>query len=127
MSRYWRCRRVTKGVPCGTLNLARKRKCTACGKPKPPPRKKKHMTALEIPYEEYVALNGGEWCGVCGAPRPESRRLDRDHSHTIPPYPRGLLCRKCNRTLVKVRYGLKITPEWLRAAAEYLERAQERV
>jgi hypothetical protein len=26
-----------------------------------------------------------------------------------------------------VRYGLKITPEWLRAAAEYLERAQERV
>lgn len=82
--------------------------------------------AGKLSYEEHIAINGGEFCGICGA-EPNGRRLDRDHSHTDPPYPRGLLDRKCNRALTKTRYGLEITPAWLRAAADYLERAERRM
>jgi hypothetical protein len=120
MSRYWRCRRVTQGVPCGTLNLARKRKCTACGKPKPPRCQPKHMDALKVEYAKWVEL-WGDRCGICQRPPSAARRLDRDHDHRTG-QPRGLLCHRCNRALPPW-----VTPGWLRAAAEYLERAQERV
>jgi hypothetical protein len=115
MSRYWRCRRVTKGVQCGTLNLARKRKCVECGKPKPPKRKPSHMGALEVPYEEWIILNGGERCGVCGRSPSAARRLDRDHCHRSGK-PRGLLCARCNRAL-----PAWMTSDWLRCAIRYLE------
>jgi hypothetical protein len=115
MSRYWRCRRVSQSVPCGTLNLARKRKCTTCGKPKPPKRKPAHMAALKAPYEEWVILNGGERCGVCGRSPSAVRRLDRDHCHRTGKA-RGLLCARCNRAL-----PAWITSDWLRQAIRYLE------
>lgn len=80
------------------------------------------MKALDLSYEEYIAINGGEHCGICGAPPVPGRKLDRDHEHVGDGVARGLLCKKCNRSLVKTRYGLEMTPAWLRAAADYLER-----
>jgi hypothetical protein len=72
------------------------------------------MAALEFTYEQYVELNGGEHCAICKRGR-GSRRLDRDHCHDTG-RPRGLLCHRCNRTLVRW-----LTPDWLRLAADYLE------
>jgi hypothetical protein len=80
------------------------------------------MSALALSYEYYVALNGGEHCGICGRePKPGGRRLDRDHSHEGVGVPRGLLCPRCNRLLHRF-----VTPEWLRAAMAYLERVETR-
>jgi hypothetical protein len=70
------------------------------------------------PYEEFIALNGGEHCGICRRPRKEGgRRLHRDHDHRSG-RPRGLLCFRDNAAL---RYYMD--SDWLRAAADYLERA----
>lgn len=78
------------------------------------------MAALDIAYERYVELNGGEHCGICGAERKPEKRLDRDHDHKTG-RPRGLLCWACNRQL-----RTWATVEWLLAAAAYLKRAYER-
>jgi hypothetical protein len=72
------------------------------------------MKALEIPYEDYLAISGIEACGICGSPR-KGRKLDRDHDHKTG-LPRGLLCHRCNRSLPRW-----VTPEWLDKAAGYLE------
>lgn len=114
---FWTCQGRLNGEPCKTQNPNRKRKCAACGSPKRV-RRPKHMAALEAPYEVYVELNGGDHCAVCLRRRTQAdeRRLDRDHCHRTG-RPRGLLCHKCNRALASW-----VTPEWLRAAADYLER-----
>lgn len=78
-------------------------------------RKPSHMAALEISYEQYVELNGGEVCAICGAERKE-RRLHRDHDHRTG-RPRGLLCFRCNRAL-----PYYATADWLQAASDYLRR-----
>ena len=78
-------------------------------------RKPAHMKALELSYEQYIEINGGEHCGICQS-APKSRRLDRDHDHKTG-RPRGLLCHLCNRAL-----STRVTPEWLAAAALYLAR-----
>jgi hypothetical protein len=115
----WTCQRQAKGIRCGTRNSGRKRKCMACGKPKPVRKRPAHMSALDLSYEHYVALNGGEQCGICGVERtPFDRKLDRDHDHRTG-QPRGLLCWACNRQL-----RTWATVEWLKAAAAYLERAE---
>lgn len=75
------------------------------------------MAALDLPYEHYVEINGGERCGVCGKGPSEKRKLDRDHDHTTH-QPRGLLCHRHNRGL-KWFYD---DPEELRLAIGYLER-----
>lgn len=114
--RTWRCRRVKSGVACGTLNLRVKQRCTSCGGPRPKARKPTHRAVLDaMPYEAWIE-RFGERCGICGAVPSADRRLDRDHDHTTGA-PRGLLCHLCNRTL-----GSRITADWLRAAAAYLER-----
>lgn len=74
------------------------------------------MVALELDYAAYILLNGGDFCAICGR-KPSGRRLDRDHDHKTH-QPRGLLCHRCNRQL-----PAWITAEWLRTAADYLERA----
>ena len=115
--RVWRCRRVKAGVPCGTLNLRVKRLCTTCAAPRPKPRAPKHRAVLgEMPYEQWVE-RFGEVCGICGKAPSARRRLDRDHCHKSGS-PRGLLDFRCNRALAHW-----MTPAWLRAAADYLERA----
>jgi hypothetical protein len=72
----------------------------------------------ELNYDDFIALNGGEHCGICKKERePGQRRFDRDHNHKPPFNARGLLCHRHNRLLTD-----EWTPELLRAAAEYLER-----
>lgn len=95
------------------------RKCPTCGAARLKKTKPKHMAALDLPYEQYVQINGGEHCAVCGTGPTEMRRLDRDHDHKTG-LPRGLLCHRHNRML-SPRMGW--TPDALRAAAVYLERA----
>lgn len=113
----WTCRRRWSGVPCLHVNTPRKRKCALCGGAKPSKRRPKHMAALDLPYEEYVALNGTEECGICGARRkPDGRRLHRDHDHRTGE-PRGLLCFRCNAALRPY-----MTSAWLVAAADYVAR-----
>ena len=75
------------------------------------------MTALTLTYEEYIELNGGEHCSICGK-LPTTRRLDRDHDHKTG-LPRGLLCHRCNRQLPSW-----MTEEWLLSAADYLHRTR---
>ena len=114
---FWTCQRVAGGVKCAHRNPGRKRKCEACGKAKPPKRRPKHLAALDLTYEDYIALNGGEHCGICGTEPSGIRRLDRDHCHRAG-QPRGLLCARCNRFLPYFA-----TADWLRKAADYLDRA----
>ena len=71
-------------------------------------------------YDALLAAQAG-YCGTC--PRLESayvaetgRKFDIDHDHATHQI-RGLLCRGCN---MRLRRGM--TPAWLRAAADYLER-----
>lgn len=60
----------------------------------------------------------GNYCEICGKP-PKTLALNVDHDHKTGQV-RGLLCIPCNRRLPR-----GITPEWLRAAAAYLERTAE--
>jgi hypothetical protein len=76
------------------------------------------MVALQTDYQAFVKLTGGEFCAICGRGPSARRRLDRDHSHASG-LPRGLLCSRCNRAIPNW-----MTPEWLRAAADYLDRAK---
>jgi Recombination endonuclease VII len=118
----WTCRRVSKSVVCGHRNAPRAKKCELCGKPRPARRRPAHMAVLaQMDYAAFLVLNGGETCGICGRSPTSRRRLDRDHSHDGDGYARGLLCAWCNRQLPR-----RATPEWLRAAADYLDRAQQR-
>ena len=74
------------------------------------------MRALEQPYEVFLALNGEELCGICGA-EPGTRRLHRDHDHRSGE-PRGLLCFRRNAALRPY-----MTVEWLERALAYSSRS----
>ena len=115
--RTWRCRRQRDGIVCATLNLRVKQRCTSCGAPRPTPRKPAHRAVLtDMPYEQWVQ-RFGERCAICGKSPKPGKRLDRDHCHATGAA-RGLLCgMPCNRFLASW-----LTPAWLRAAADYLER-----
>ena len=84
--------------------------------PRKAKRRPKHLKALETPYEVYAAMNGGEFCAICGA-LPKTRRLHRDHDHHTG-LPRGLLCARCNRALPSW-----ITSAWLLKAVAYLDKS----
>ena len=83
------------------------------------------MSALGLTYEDYVAINGGDHCGICGRGRSATRKLDRDHEHakdgTGRKLARGLLCPRCNRQLPSW-----VTVRWLEQAIEYLVRYERR-
>jgi hypothetical protein len=116
---FWTCQRTVSGVKCAAVNANRLRKCGRCGKPRPARKTVRRQVTLS--YEEFVELNGGEHCGICGRGLPESgRRLMRDHDHKTGK-PRGLLCFPCNRQL-----RTWTTIEWMRLAIGYLERAESR-
>lgn len=122
-ARGWTCTRQSKGVRCYTLNPAGTRKCRECGKARPKKSPPKHMAALNEDYEHYIAINGGEHCGICGRGPSPGRKLDRDHDHSTPlGTPRGLLCSLHNRWLPRW-----MTLELAEAMTAYLRRYEERV
>lgn len=112
--RGWTCQRQADGVRCGHFNPSIKRNCQSCGKKRPARKRPAHLEALELDYEVFVAINGGELCKICGRKPSDGRRLDRDHDHRTGK-PRGLLCFKCNKTLQSW-----MTKTWLEKAAAYL-------
>lgn len=67
-------------------------------------------------YDELLAAQGGH-CALCPAVA-KTRKLHIDHDHKRM-VTRGLLCFNCNAQL-----RARMTPAWLRAAANYLERAE---
>jgi hypothetical protein len=81
---------------------------------KPNPVHEKLLRQARKRYEEFVLIQGGEACAICGAGRGQ-RRLHIDHDHGTMAL-RGLLCFPCN-VLIRKRW----TVEMLRAAADYLE------
>lgn len=117
-AKTWTCPRRIGGLRCGAINQPRTRKCHTCGRPRPPRRRPKHMAALAVPYDEYIEINGGEFCFLCHVEPDPGKRLNRDHDHRGRGRARGLLCWKCNKAL-----HAWMTPEWLRRAAVYLERS----
>lgn len=80
-------------------------------------------------YEDFIVLNGGEFCAICGHVRKDGeQKLDRDHDHATG-LARGLLCRKCNRILGLIERWLGANVSalpWVRSALSYLERVLER-
>jgi hypothetical protein len=125
LERTWTCHKQSKGEKCGHKNPRKKKLCQKCGKTRPPVKKPAHMAALEISYEEAIEINGGEFCAICGV-TPQShwkiQVLQKDHEHNNEFYYfRGLLCFRCNVALPD-----RLSPEWLRLAADYLERARAR-
>lgn len=117
--RAWTCQRVRAGKKCGHRNPSIKRKCQSCDKLRPARKKPAHMVALNATYEDYIALNGGEHCGICGAKRkPGGKRLHRDHDHRTGKA-RGLLCFPCNSALRPY-----MDWKWVCAAADYLARTK---
>ena len=126
MARYWTC-------PCGTRNERIKRKCanTSCNRSRPKPRVPKHAQTLrDDTYADYCAAAEAihnvtdESCCVCGKPRSQERRHDRDHGHNQAELsfgkPRGLACVHCNKHMPR---GL--TLELARMICEYLERVED--
>ncbi|MHB8742607.1 MAG: endonuclease domain-containing protein [Sulfuricaulis sp.] len=84
-------------------------------------------TLRDDSYKTYVEVNArihsitDESCGVCGKPRSQERRHDRDHGHLQGSSsfgrPRGLACVSCNRLMPR-----ELTAERARLIAEYLDR-----
>ncbi len=118
--RYWLCKK------CGTRHERTVRKCDCGGGARPKPRVPTHAKTLrDDSYEVYkkaaAEVHGirDESCNICRRPRSQERKLDRDHDHKTGK-PRGLLCVRCNRALVSW-----MTPEWLLAAAAYLQRSSK--
>lgn len=80
------------------------------------PTRAKGLGVTDAEYERLLAAQDGH-CAICPS-TPKTRRLDTDHDHRSKVHRvRGLLCHRCNRAL-----PAWITPAWLRAATEYLER-----
>lgn len=122
MARRWTCRK------CKALNQrTASRRCEMCGEAtKPKTRVPKHAETLrDDSYDHYVEVNRelhgviDESCGLCGKPRAQERRHDRDHDHKTG-HPRGLLCVPCNKLLPH-----QVTVEYARLQLAYLERAAE--
>jgi hypothetical protein len=95
---------------------------------RPKRRVPKHAHTLrDDPYELYVAVARDvhgvtdEACCVCGKPRSQERRHDRDHDH-VTGQPRGLACggnSGCNALMPH-----HLTLERARLIVAYLERVE---
>ena len=123
-ARYWTCPR------CGRRNERIKQRCETvlCQGRRPKRRVPAHAKTLrDDPYPVYVAVAEAihgvtdESCCVCGKPRTQERRHDRDHDH-LTGKPRGLACagnRGCNALMPSW-----LTAERAEAIAAYLRRVE---
>ena len=123
MRRYWIC------GGCGVQHERTRQRC-GCGRARPKARVPEHARTLrDDSYEEYVrvaaAIHGvtDESCCVCGKPRSQERRHDRDHGHLKgdPAYgrPRGICCVSCNRLMPR-----ELDAARARLVFEYLARVE---
>lgn len=128
MARWWVCR------GCGGRNERVKRKCATpgCTRSRPAARVPAHARTLrDDGYAVYCKANeeihgvADESCGVCGKPRSQERRHDRDHGHLKGSVsfgkPRGLACVHCNKHM-----PVGLTLELARLIVDYLSRVEER-
>lgn len=124
LKRYWLCRK------CGNRWERTKRKCT-CGGNRPAARVPAHARTLrDDNYERYCRaaqqIHGvtDESCCVCGKPRSQDRRHDRDHGHLKGDLsygkPRGLACVSCNRLMPR-----ELDEERARLVYLYLQRVRK--
>jgi len=129
-AKTWTCRRSTNGKICRHVNPKRKQLCEKCGKRRPATKREAHFDALKLPYEAFVLVNGGSHdCGICGREPKHGRRNDRDHEHVGEGLVRGILCHVCNRLIgARMEYAARQAgmdlPTYLRAMADYIERAE---
>ena len=65
-------------------------------------------------YDALLEFQGGG-CAICGKPPNPERRHALDHDHKTMLL-RGILCTVCNRRLTS-----RLTADWLRKAADYLD------
>lgn len=123
--KYWSC-----PTPCGSRHLRTVQKCPNCGRGRPKKRVPVHARTLrDDSYSVYCEANElihgvtDESCAVCGRPRSQERRHDRDHGHLKGSLsfgkPRGLACVSCNRIMVR-----ELTLERAQAVVSYLERVE---
>lgn len=124
MKRYWLC------AGCGTRHERTRQKC-GCGRSRPKPRVPAHARTLrDDSYQVYVQvardIHGvtDESCCVCGKPRSQERRHDRDHGHLKGSLafgkPRGLACVSCNRLMPR-----ELDAPRARLITDYLERVDD--
>lgn len=71
-------------------------------------------------YDALMAAADGK-CNICGGSNPDGRRLHVEHCHATG-IVRGIVCTRCNTGIAR----FLDSPELLRKAAEYLERAYAR-
>lgn len=124
MPSYWSC------PGCGTRNERVKQRCgnEDCHRKRPKRRVPRHARTLrDDPYELYVQvaeqIHGvtDEACCVCGKPRSQERRHDRDHDHRTG-QPRGLAC--AGNTGCNALMPSWLTRERAQAIADYLGRVE---
>ena len=119
---YWSC-------PCGE-RLPRARQKCECGRRRPKRRVPKHAVTLrDDSYEVYLEASArihgvtDESCCVCGKPRSQERRHDRDHGHLKGSEsfakPRGVVCVPCNRLMPR-----ELTAARAELLAAYLRRVE---
>ena len=125
---YWLCSR------CGTRNdrVGGRTKCRGCPTGRAPKRRVPvHARTLgDDSYEVYCQaaedIHGvtDESCCVCGKPRSQERRHDRDHGHLKGSLsfgkPRGLACVSCNRLMPR-----ELDAPRARLITAYLERVDD--
>lgn len=117
--KYWSC----PNTKCGYRNESRKRKCVQCGRAKRKSRAQARVTPQDD-YAVYVQVareaHGvtDESCCVCGRPRAQGKRHDREHDHRTG-LPRGLACYRCNKELLR-----HADLESARLVVAYLERVE---
>ncbi len=112
---------------CGHRNnrVGGRQKCVACSKSLRKTRRPPHEAVLDKPYEWWaplsVEIHGGELdaCAMCGKPKPDSAKHERDHDHKTG-WARGLLCYRCNN-----HYARFHTLETARALVAFFERVDD--